>query len=58
MFKSTHEPAFLLVAVEPFLLAAVRVVGVVFGTDGRFSGAPFSGVFRQNRIHTFIKAPL
>lgn len=41
-----HVPAVLLAAVveESFLLVAARGVGVAFGTGGRFSAVPFSGV--------------
>ncbi len=41
-----HILAVLLAAVaeESFLLAAARGVGVAFGTGGRFSAVPFSGV--------------
>ena len=41
-------PAALLAAVaeEPFLLAVARGVGVAFGTGGRFSAVPFSGVWK------------
>lgn len=42
-------PAVLLAAVaeEPFLLGAARGVGVAFGTGGRFSAVPFSGVWKS-----------
>lgn len=41
-----HVPAVLLagVGVESFLVVAARGVGVAFGTGGRFSAVPFSGV--------------
>lgn len=41
-----HLPAALLavVAEESFLLVVARGVGVAFGTGGRLSAAPFSGV--------------
>lgn len=41
-----HIPVGLEAAVEgePFLPVAARGVGVAFGTGGRFSAVPFSGV--------------
>lgn len=43
-------PAVLLAAVaeELFLLAVARGVAVAFGTGGRFSAVPFSGVWKTD----------
>lgn len=51
MYVFVRIPAVLLAAVaeEPFLLAVARGVGVAFGTGGRFSAVPFSGVWKSQQ---------
>lgn len=52
-----HLPAVLLAAVteESFLLVVARGVGVAFGTSGRLSAVPFSGVWKPQQRGGSVK---